>query len=147
MLADWALLMGQRSYIGNGFTRLKLGPGIPILPSHLGGGPWFKSVHRSNRLSARMVRGLTGHAPIASYAARFHNESARCMCGSPFEDVGHILHLCPLWKRNRVPSACLHLAVFVRFLKANPRAFEFPGVNLEQESGARNPGGAVDKPG
>ena len=85
--------------------------------------------------------------PTTIDGARFHKESARCMCGSPFEDVRHILHLCPLWKGNCVPSTHLHLAVFVRFLKANPRAFEFPGANLEQESGARNPGGVVDKPG
>ena len=103
----------------------------------------MKTVWKSNRLTARLVRGLTGHAPIASYARRFHKESSECMCGHPFEDVAHVIHVCPLWKRAHAPATRLHLGTFVKFLKANPRAFEFPGADLDQESDTGNCGGAV----
>jgi hypothetical protein len=99
---------------------------------HIKGGPWMASVQHSCRLTARLVRALTGHAPIGMYRYRFFHEPSHCMCGHPFEDVMHIIHICPHWSRVASPGARFRKKVFVKFLKDNPRAFEFPGANLEQ---------------
>src|ERR1700724_1438424 len=91
--------------------------------------------------TARMARGLTGHAPIGTYRERFHSLPSHCMCGHPFEDAYHVIHACPMWSRVDRPRARYLLANFVKFLKKNPRAFEFPGANLESAEGEKESGG------
>jgi hypothetical protein len=136
MLSDWARLMPRYDYIGHYFTRLREGV-CEIRPSHVKGGPWLRPVFNHNRLTARLVRALTGHAPIGSYRTRFFREPSHCMCGHPFEDVPHIIHFCPMWSRAKSPGKRYRLAVFVKFLKDNPRAFAFPGENLDHEEERR----------
>jgi hypothetical protein len=143
MLGDWALMLRDPKYIGRNFLRLRAGAEA-VAPSHIGGGPWMKGVQRSHRLTARLVRAVTGHAPIGEYSERFFRESSRCMCSHPWESVVHIIHLCPLYTRNPSPGKRYQLVEFVKFLKKNPRAFEWPGANLEQSEGV---GGTLDDAG
>ena len=107
----------------------------------------MRGVQRSNRLTARLTRACTGHAPIGEYAARFHNESSRCMCSHPHESVIHIIHLCPLHTRSPSPGKRYQLVEFVRFLKKNPRAFEWPGIDLPQSDGGGTPSGGGEVTG
>ena len=95
----------------------------------------MKAVGRSNCLTVRLTRALMGHVPVGNYRARFHRLLSHCMCGHPFEDVYHIIHLCLLWSRIDRPRARYLLVNFVKFLVKNPRAFEFPGANLEPAEG------------
>ena len=111
-----------------------------IWPSHLKGGHILKAVGRSNCLTAQLVWGLTGHAPIGNHRARFHHLPSYCLCGHPFEDAFHVIHACRLWSRADRPRARYLLANFVKFLVENPRAFEFPGANLESAEGKVGPG-------
>ena len=92
MMRDWGDLALSSRYIGHRYIRLCEGPGSAIQPSHLGGGHLLKAVGKSNRLTARLARGLTGHAPIGSYRARFHGLPSHCMCRHPFEDTFHMIH-------------------------------------------------------
>ena len=57
------------------------------------------------------------------------------MCSHPHESVIHIIHLCPLHTRSPSLGKCYQLVEFVKFLKKNPRAFEWPGVDLPQSDG------------
>ena len=88
-----------------------------------------------------MVQAITGHVPIGAYSRRFFHEPSHCMCGNPFESVAHIMHSCTMYTRHPSPAQRVHLATFVRFLKKNPRAFEWPGANLEESEGGGICGG------
>ena len=57
------------------------------------------------------------------------------MCSHPHESVIHIIHLCPLHTRSPSPGKHYQLVEFVKFLKRNPRAFEWPGADLPQSDG------------
>ena len=57
------------------------------------------------------------------------------MCSHPHELVIHIIHLCPLHTRSPSPGKHYQLVEFVKFLKKNPRAFEWPGADLSLTSG------------
>ena len=138
MLADWNLLLQDiKWYTGHNFLCLRFG-GSPVTPSHIGGRPWLWGVQHSNRLTTRLTCTCTsmGHVPIREYAAWFHRESSRCMCSHPHsESVIHIIHLCPLHMRSPSPGKHYQLVEFVKFLKKNPRAFEWPGADLSQSDG------------
>ena len=73
--------------------------------------------------------------------ARFHKESFRCMYSHPHKLVIHIIYLCPLHMRSPSPGKCYQLIEFVKFLKKNPRAFEWPGADLPQSDGGGTPSG------
>src|SRR6202023_3589813 len=85
MLREWGKMSLSSRYIGHRYIRLCEGLGVIIQPSHLRGGHVFKAVGRSNRLAARLVCGLTGHAPIGTYRERFHHLPSHCISGHPFE--------------------------------------------------------------
>jgi hypothetical protein len=142
MIEKWTSLTHSPKYMGHNFLRLRDGLNS-VSPSHIKGGPWLRgALMKYNRRTARMVRGLTGHAPIGDYRQRFFpEEPSQCMCGSPFESVIHIIHLCPLWSRDASPAKRVQLEVFKRFLKVNPRVFEFPGADLEQSNEGGTPQG------
>ena len=146
MLADWNLLLRDAKYTGHNFLHLRFG-GSPVTPSHIGGGPWLRGVQHSNHLTARLTRACTGHVPIGEYAARFHKESSRCMCSHPHESVIHIIHLCPLHMRSPSPGKRYQLVEFVKFLKKNPRAFEWLGADLPQSDGGGTPSGGGEVTG
>ena len=146
MLTDWNLMLWDVKYIGHNFLHLRFG-GSPVTPSHIGGGPWLRGIQRSNRLTARLMHACTGHVPIGEYAARFHKESSRCMCSHPHESVIHIIHLCPLHTRSPSPGKRYQLVEFVKFLKKNPRAFEWPGADLPQSDGGGTPSGGGEVTG
>ena len=57
------------------------------------------------------------------------------MCSYPHESVIHIIHLCPLHMRSPTLGKHYQLVEFVKFLKKNPRAFEWPGADLSQSDG------------
>ena len=57
------------------------------------------------------------------------------MCSHPHKSVIHIIHLCPLHTRSPSPGKRYQLVEFVKFLKKNPCAFEWPGADLAQSDG------------
>src|SRR6266481_4563215 len=140
MIREWSEMTLSSRYIGHRYIRLCEGLGSAIKPSHLSGGHILKAVGRSNRLTARLTRGLTSHAPIGSYRERFHHLPSHCMCGHFFEDAFHVIHSCSLWSRSDRPRARYLLANFVKFLVQNPRAFEFSGANLDSAERGKEPG-------
>ena len=116
--------------------------GAPLSPPLiLERGPWLRGIQCSNRLTAQLTRACTGHAPIGEYAAWFHKESSRCMCSHLHKSVIHIIHLCPLHTRSPSPGKHYQLVEFVKFLKKNPHAFEWPGADLSQSDGRGTPSG------
>ena len=130
MLADWKFLLQDMKYTGYNFLCLCFGDS-PITPSHIrGGGPWVRGVQHSNHLTAWLMCACTGHAPIREYVAQFHKESSRWMYSHSYESVIHITHLCPLHMRFPSPGKHYQLVEFVKFLKKNPRAFEWLGADL-----------------
>ena len=94
----------------------------------------IRAVQHSNCLTTWLTHACTGHTPIGEYAAQFHKELSRCMCSHPHELVIHIIHLCPLHTRSPSPGKCYQLVEFVKFLKRNPRAFEWLGARLAMNS-------------
>ena len=82
-----------------------------------------------------IVSACTGHALISKYAAQFHKELSWCMCSHLHKSVIHIIHICPLHMRSPPPGNHYQLVEFVKFLKKNPWAFEWPGVDLVQSDG------------
>ena len=138
MLADWGLLLQDVKNTDYDFLQLLLG-GSPVIPSHIGGGPWLWGVQCSSRLTGQLMCTCTGHAPIREYAAWFHKELSRCMCDHPHESVIYIIHLCPLHTRSPSLDKHYQLVKFVKFLKRNPRAFEWPGADLPQSDGEGTP--------
>ena len=95
----------------------------------------IRSVQHSNCLTTWLTCACTGHTPIGEYAAPFHKELSRCMCSHSHELVIHIIPLCPLHTRSPSPGKCYQLVEFVKFLKRNPRAFEWLGADLDQSDG------------
>ena len=55
--------------------------------------------------------------------------------GPLLEVTVHIIHLCPLHMRSPSLGKRYQLVEFVKFLKRNPRAFEWPGADLSQSDG------------
>ena len=102
------------------------------------GGPWLCKVWGSNMLTARLVRSVTGHAPIAAYRAHFRlgdlpmeDGFLVCPCGS-FEDemVRHVINSCGRYDRHPTKfhiSRRGDFLPYVEFLQQNPGVFSFRG--------------------
>ena len=73
MQTDWNLLLWNVKYTGQSFLHLHFGGGA-IIPSHIGGGPWLRSIQHSNCLTVQLMHACTEHALISEYAAHFHKE-------------------------------------------------------------------------
>ena len=96
-------------------------------------------------MSSRQLDGPTALQPhwppsYRNILGEFHRLPSHCMCGHPFEDAYHVIHACTMWSRVDRPRARYLLTNFVKFLKKNPRAFEFPGANLDSAEGEKEPG-------
>ena len=101
-------------------------------PSHLKGGTWLKDVGKSTSLTAQMVRGLTGHAPIGHFRHRFNigDKVEECDCDriSP-ESSNHIIYRCRHYIRPPdIPSRSVQTPLwdfYGTFTLENPKAFAF----------------------
>ena len=129
MLESWREQSLKLSYIGH--ARLKpLGTNSATLsPTHLKGGPWMRLVQHRTMLTARLVRALTGHAPVASFRQHFgFTETDACACGLGSETVGHVFHRCSEFKQPLTwfhPGKRGDISSIVKFLRLNPKAFSF----------------------
>jgi hypothetical protein len=92
MLSGWNTLFRTKKYAGSSFLPLYQGKNL-LVPTHVNSGPWMRRTGHSHELTARVVRCITGHAPIGSFRSRFFPlESTACRCGLPMETVSHVLY-------------------------------------------------------
>jgi hypothetical protein len=125
MLSGWNTLFRTKKYAGSSFLPLYQGKKL-LVPTHVNSGPWMRRTSHSHELTARLVRCITGHAPIGLFRSRFFPlESTACRCGLPMETVPHVLYHCPLYEREEVPSEKLPYKWLVDFLITNENAFAF----------------------
>ena len=92
-------------------------------------GPWLSLVSESSAHTARLTRAITNHAPTGEFRKRFKlSQETNCKCfTNQLETRGHILNVCPLYKRSgRSTFQRREMQSFIRFLEENPRAFSFP---------------------
>jgi hypothetical protein len=93
MLSGWDALFRTKKYVGSSFLPLYQGKNTLLVPTHVNSGPWMRRTGHSHELTARLVRCITGHAPIGSFRSRFFPlESTACRCGLPMETVSHVLY-------------------------------------------------------
>jgi hypothetical protein len=82
MLSGWNALFRTKKYVGSNFLALYQGKNTLLIPTHVNSGPWMRRMGHSHELTARLVRCITGHAPIRSFRSRFFPlESTACRCG------------------------------------------------------------------
>jgi hypothetical protein len=125
MLSGWNILFRTKKYAGSSFLPLYQGKNL-LVPTHVNSGPWMRRTGHSHELTARLVRCITGHAPIGSFRSRFFPlESTACRCGLPMETVSHVLYRCPLYEREEEPSEKLPYKWLIDFLITNENAFAF----------------------
>ena len=127
MLGEWTRLFQHPAYQGRSFLHLEKS-GKRLAPSHLnGGGPWLQKMGKSNAHTARMVRAISGHAPIGAYRIRFNlSEEGWCSCTPRrFETRDHVLKFCPACTRSSNPALRSEFVSFLSFLEKNPRTFSF----------------------
>ncbi|PIL30089.1 transporter [Ganoderma sinense ZZ0214-1] len=85
---------------------------------------------------SRLMRVITGHAPIGAYRAKFRPRAAQptaCPCSyhprGPLQDRHHILFECPCYYRGLLRPAHLDnldpFPIILSFLHLNPSAFTF----------------------
>jgi hypothetical protein len=92
MLSGWNTLFQTKKYAGSSFLPLYQGKNL-LVPTHVNNGPWMRRTGHSHKLTAHLVRCITGHAPIGLFRSRFFPlESTACRCGLPMETVSHILY-------------------------------------------------------
>ena len=86
-------------------------------------------VQHRTMLTARLVRALTGHAPVASFRQHFgFTEMDVCACGLGSETVGHVIHWCSEYKWPLTwfhPGKKGDIFSIVKFLCLNSKAFSF----------------------
>src|SRR4029077_19663510 len=119
------------------FTRFKVGRST-ALPTHIEGGPWLSRVGNNNTLTAKLVRGITSHAPIGEYRRRIWKDpdknNWKCSCGYHDESFYHIYHCCYLWSNHcETFKDRSSLLCFIRFLQANPGVLQFPNQQNTRE--------------
>jgi len=126
----WLSLFRNPDYAGSQFLHLRgeLTDRNTLVPAYANGGTWCKRVHRISEFS-RLVRGITGHAPIEAYRSRFHPRLPRegCpRCDCPTESRLHVLVGCPEYSREQFRDmGDLTLESLIEFLRENPLAFSF----------------------
>jgi len=129
MLDSWKAQTLKLSYIGHARLKPSGTKSATLSPTHLRGGPWMRLVQHRTMLTARLVRALTGHAPVAAYGQRFgFNESDACACGLGSETINHVIHRCRAYKRPMRwfhPGARGDVSSLVKFLRLNTTAFCF----------------------
>jgi hypothetical protein len=67
MLSGWNALFRTKKYVGSSFLPLYQGKNSLLVPTHVNSGPWMRRTGHSHELMARLVRCITGHAPIGSF--------------------------------------------------------------------------------
>jgi hypothetical protein len=126
MLSGWNVLFWTKKYVGSSFLPLYQGKNTLLVPTHVNSGPWMRRMGHSHELTARLVRCITGHAPIGSFQSRFFPlESTACRCGLPMETVSHVLYRCPSYQREEEPCEKLPYKWLIDFLITNENAFAF----------------------
>jgi hypothetical protein len=126
MLSGWNALFQTKKYVGSNFLPLYWGKNTLLVPTHVNSGPWMRRTGHSHELTARLVRCITGDAPIGSFRSRFFPlEPTACRCGLPMETVSHVLYQCPLHQREEEPSEKLPYKWLINFLITNESAFAF----------------------
>jgi hypothetical protein len=126
MLSGWNALFRTKKYVSSNFLPLYQGKNTLLVPTHVNSGPWMRRMGHSHELTARLVRCITGHAPIRLFRSRFFPlESTACRCGLPMETVSHVLYRCPLHEWEEEPSEKLPYKWLINFLITNESAFAF----------------------
>jgi hypothetical protein len=70
-IRDWHAEFRKPGYRGNSFLDLEGFKRRPFLPSTHKGGPWLQEAGRELGVFTRLVRSITGHAPIGAYRRKF----------------------------------------------------------------------------
>jgi hypothetical protein len=126
MLSGWNTLFRTKKYVGSNFLPLYQGKNTLLVPTHVNSGPWMSRTGHSHELTARLVRCITGHAPIGLFRSRFFPlESTACRCGLPIETVSHVLYQCPLHEWEEEHSEKLPYKWLIDFLITNESVFAF----------------------
>jgi ribonuclease HI len=128
-IRDWHAEFRKPSYRGNTFVDLEGSKRRPILPSTHKGGPWLQEARRELGVFTRLVRSITGHAPIGAYRRKFKIPGPdKCPCDYhtlPDESVEHVTARCPKYRRKRHHAAPRTVGGWCNFLRQNFFAFAF----------------------
>jgi hypothetical protein len=103
-IRDWHAEFRKPGYRGNTFVDLEGSKRRPLLPSTHKGGPWLQEAGHELGVFTRLVRSITGHAPIGAYCQKFKIPGPdKCPCDYhtlPDESVEHVTARCPKYRRK-----------------------------------------------
>jgi hypothetical protein len=125
--AEWHTQFSEPSYQGQSFLKLKGPKGKPLLPSTHKGGPWMSALGMELTSFTRLCRGVTCHAPIGEYHAKFNIDGPiHCDCLYFLHQTrDHLVHVCRNVTRPHQRQGVGYLTSFVGLLGANPVLFAF----------------------
>jgi Reverse transcriptase-like len=124
---EWHAWFSEPSYRGQSFLELKGPKGRPLLPSTLKGGPWMLALETELTSFTRLCHGITCHAPIAEYRAKFNIDGPiHCDCSYFLRQTRyHLVCVCRNVTRPHQRRGVGYLTSFVGLLGANPVLFAF----------------------